>query len=857
MLRSLSLAGWLIILGTFATFGATPQKPFVDSTPEELIRAVPDLAGVQFDANQSSLEGLLRATGENLANMFARFADISAAEQINELRFTDDMGGTTRLEAFRYAIRFIPSGGAEPFEETRIDPKTKAQVRPPESAEFLVVSNFFKLLNYMHPRFLGQSRFRYLGRSNSGGQDFFVVAFAQRPDGTGVHSNIQTGANGETARMQGLAWIDASTQRITRLRLDLLGQIDGFPLETLTTDIALIPVNFKAPPSPYWLPARITVHARLSGGEFHSVHRYSDYQTAGGVGDGAGNAAAVSSGEDAYEMLARGIALLDAGKPGEAIVPLRAALPLNPQIPSVHFNLANALLASGDATGAEGALREAVKLIPESGAMHNFLGIVLGKRSDVTGAVAEFRKSTQIQPKEPNVRFNLAQALEKSGDKTAALSEYRAASELAPDNATFRSRYEHFEQTAKVPPSAETTIKVDVRQVLVPVIVTDKEGHHITGLTQADFKVFEEGVEQKISAFSVENAGQSGDQPAATGSEPERSAAPTPEAAVAKRPPIRRTYVICIDSLHSLASNLVSLRPALVNLFRSERPGDSQYAVLAIGTSTQLVQNTTSDPEQVLRAIESKEFQRMFLAGRKIDIIAYRRRLDDVRAECDSGQPGCASDKRQLVAEASGIASEDRGYNMSFFGELKSAVQQMAGGTERRTMVLVSDGFQMVPGKEALDLLVAYFPELRSTAHPSFERMQELDPILHLAANRNIPIYTIDSRGLYASPFFQASNPGASPRLMPEVSRIMDAAAGESGDTLAEIAAATGGTWFKNNNSILTGLQRAFADGRQYYVLAYVPSNSGPDGRFRAISVRLRDGKMVVKAKRGYWAGAN
>ncbi|HLX46536.1 MAG TPA: VWA domain-containing protein [Bryobacteraceae bacterium] len=854
MLRFPSVAGWLTILLALAAFGATAQKPFVDCTPGELVGAVPQLAGVQFDASQESLDGLLRATGENLAKMYATFADISAAEQINELRFNDDMGAMNRSEAFRYTIRFIPPGGAEPFQEIRIDPRTKAPVRPPESAEFLVVSNFFKLLNYLHPQFQGQSRFRYLGRSNSGGQDLFVVAFAQRPDGIGIHSNIQTGADGETAPMQGLVWIDASSKRIVRLRLDLLGPIDGFPLETLTTDIALAPVNFTSSENKYWLPARVTVHARFLGGELHSVHRYSDYRSANGTGE----AAAVSSGEDAYEMLARGIGLLEASKSTDAIVALRAALVLNPQNPSAHFNLANALLASGDAAGTEAELRDAAKLIPESGALHNFLGIVLGKRGDVAGAVAEFRKSAQIQPKEPNVRFNLAQALEKSGDRAEALAEYRAASELAPDNVTFKTRYEQFGVTAKVSPSSETTIKVDVRQVLVPVIVTDKEGHHVTGLTQTDFRVFEEGVEQKISAFSVENAGQNGDQPVSAGirSEPEHSAAQTPSA-TAKPAPVRRTYVICIDSLHSSAANLVSFRTALVNLFRSERAGDSQYAVLAIGTSTQLVQNTTSDPEQVTKAIESKDFQRMFLAGRKIDILAFRRRLDDVRAECDSGQPGCASDKRQLAAEASGIASEDRGYNMAFLGELKSAVQQIARGTERRTIVLVSDGFQMVPGKEALDLLIAYFPELRSTAHPSFERMQELDPILHLAANSNIPIYTIDSRGLYPSPFFQASNPGGSPRLMPEVSRIMSAAASESGDTLSEIAAATGGTWFKNNNNILTGLQRAFADGRQYYMLAYVPSNTAPDGRFRAISVRLRDGKMVVKAKRGYWAGAN
>ncbi len=47
---------------------------------------------------------------------------------------------------------------------------------------------------------------------------------------------------------------------------------------------------------------------------------------------------------------------------------------------------------------------------------------------------------------------------------------------------------------------------MDVRQVLVPVVVTDKQGHHVTGLTQTDFKVFEDGVEQKITAFSSERA---------------------------------------------------------------------------------------------------------------------------------------------------------------------------------------------------------------------------------------------------------------------------------------------------------------------------------------------------------------
>ena len=170
-------------------------------------------------------------------------------------------------------------------------------------------------------------------------------------------------------------------------------------------------------------------------------------------------------------------------------------------------------------------------------------------------------------------------------------------------------------------------------------------------------------------------------------------------------------------------------------------------------------------------------------------------------------------------------------------------------------MVLISDGFQLVPGKQPLDLLAAYFPDLRSL--DALDRMQDLDPVLRVAANNNILIYTIDSRGLYTPPMFEASNRGSIPSMMPAVSSIVNASAQAAGDTLIEIAAATGATAFRNNNNMLTGLQRALADGRQYYMLAYVSTNAAVDGKFRAISVRVRDGKLPVQAKRGYWAPSN
>ena len=178
-------------------------------------------------------------------------------------------------------------------------------------------------------------------------------------------------------------------------------------------------------------------------------------------------------------------------------------------------------------------------------------------------------------------------------------------------------------------------------------------------------------------------------------------------------------------------------------------------------------------------------------------------------------------------------------------------MQDLARESGRRTLVLISDGFPLLPGKQVLDLLEAYFPDSGNSSYRE-NRKADLDAVLRVAAKQNIPIYTIDSRGLHAQDVFgQAGMPG--PVQLANKNSI-NSTAWEAGGALEDMAAATGGTAFKNNNDLFAGLARAFADGRQYYVLAYVPANANSDGAFRAISVLVRDGKLSVNAKRGYWA---
>jgi VWFA-related protein len=130
--------------------------------------------------------------------------------------------------------------------------------------------------------------------------------------------------------------------------------------------------------------------------------------------------------------------------------------------------------------------------------------------------------------------------------------------------------------------------------------------------------------------------------------------------------------------------------------------------------------------------------------------------------------------------------------------------------------------------------------------------------ILKIAVNQDIRFYTIDSRGLYTGASLAGGTFDASTGSGAFIPQTVDlngmSVARENTDALAQLARETGGLFFENNNDLLKGIQRAFADGREYYVLAYVPQNRSEDGTFRHIAVEVNNKKLHVNAKSGYWA---
>jgi VWFA-related protein len=579
-------------------------------------------------------------------------------------------------------------------------------------------------------------------------------------------------------------------------------------------------------------------------------------------------AAAQTTEPKASELLARGSELV-ASKPAEAVKILQQALRIDPDLPGLRYQLGLAYHGIGDEADAEAELIEAIRQMPDSAEAHNYLGIARFQMGNARGSLEEFRAAAKLAPKDPSAHFNLGEALARTGDSNGALEELRVAAGLSPSDASL-TRLVGVVETAMAKGSG-STIKVDVTQILVPAIVTDRDGHRATGLTEADFKIFEDGVEQKITAFSAESSGA----PLSDISASADNARPTTPAPVSHAA-VRRTYLICLDTLHTPFDEFVPVRESLVKLFQQEHSGDSQYIVIALGASPEVVINVTHDPSAVLAAVQSKRFQKIFLDGQvgglAAEMVRFRRDLNETRAACDRAaadtmlKAKCAAGLDRVTQQSRQIAELDRTLTVGFLRQFRSLVTQLSRTHERRTIVLISPGFQIEPGREVMELVNAYFPATSHCLVPSdvfcppselvsTSRMaDEFEPILRLAAASNITVDTIDARGLYGQKAFDASSEGSRPSTGGTVDRVERNMAAAQGNTLAEIAEATGGSHFHDNNNLLGGLQRAFADGREYYMIAYVSANASLDGKFRAISVQVRDRNAVVTAKRGYWA---
>ena len=123
----------------------------------------------------------------------------------------------------------------------------------------------------------------------------------------------------------------------------------------------------------------------------------------------------------------------------------------------------------------------------------------------------------------------------------------------------------------------QTVIRTETRLVSVDAIVRDKQGRFVRDISARDFRVWEDGKEQPISAFSLETSGR------------------TPEAS-------RNRYLAFLfDSIP--ISDQQRVRQDVAAFVSRYATADRYMAVLNVTSGIQTAQNFTTDAQSLQRAV--------------------------------------------------------------------------------------------------------------------------------------------------------------------------------------------------------------------------------------------------------------
>jgi VWFA-related protein len=375
------------------------------------------------------------------------------------------------------------------------------------------------------------------------------------------------------------------------------------------------------------------------------------------------------------------------------------------------------------------------------------------------------------------------------------------------------------------PPNSASTIKSEVRLVLVDVVITQGKGEPVVGLRREDFQVSEDGRPQTISFFEEHTGG--GISPVAL--------PPEPPDVYTNYPTIKTTdsiNVLLLDSLNTQATDQVYVRPHMVKFLQAAlaAPTGARLAIFTLGSKLRMVRGFTADSAELLASLtepgtEAKFEPQMASPGRK-----YGEQLACDRIRSPAGQAAC----RDFMAEERAERAGDRvGMTLQAFQALARYLSQFPG---RKNVMWISGSFPL-----------SFFPETSPRRVPRKEYRSDIRQTADLLTADQVAVYPISARALTGEENTHPDNYG----------RPIDEGSGDRAfDQIAmeTLARDTGGRPFYNTNDLSNAMTDAVNSGSHYYTLTYTPTNMKMDGKYRRIEVKGTNGSYRLAYRRGYYA---
>jgi VWFA-related protein len=377
------------------------------------------------------------------------------------------------------------------------------------------------------------------------------------------------------------------------------------------------------------------------------------------------------------------------------------------------------------------------------------------------------------------------------------------------------------------------TLRVQTNVVLVDVRVSDRKGRPVTDLKADDFRVLEDGVEQKVTSFSLENiaalaaANGSGGAPAVIdlGKLPPTA----PAAEVNKIIQDHRLLVLFFDLTSMQVDDLLRAVKSAKHFVAGQLTPADLVAVTTYSSDLRVVQNFTNDRDELDKSLEGiRVGESSSLAG---------------QGEIGAAGGASATGEEIVTQDTSeAFTPDETEFNIFNTDQKLAALESLA------------DLLRGVPGRKS----VIHFSS--GVERTGIENQAQLRAATDAANRANVSFYTVDARGLVGLPpggdATSASPSGTAAYTGAAFASQMSSLEGGR-ETLASLASDTGGRTFYDINDFSQAFTDVQQDNSTYYLLGYTPSNRKSDGRFRRIKVEVTRPGVKVQARPGYYAPKN
>jgi VWFA-related protein len=367
-----------------------------------------------------------------------------------------------------------------------------------------------------------------------------------------------------------------------------------------------------------------------------------------------------------------------------------------------------------------------------------------------------------------------------------------------------------------------TTFQTTTQLVVETVVVKDKSGKPVEGLTAKDFAVTENGAPQAIRFFEFQKLPDTVEPAVASvNTHPEPFKHLTPARIASETPGNarhhdRRLLALYFDQTAMSVPDQLRAFAAAQKFIRTQMTPADRVAIMSFtGGSVMVYQDFTDDRDRLLSILET-----MIVGEDENDPGNNDANAPDTGAAFgqDDGEFNVFNTDRQLAA-------------------LETAARMLGQLSEKKSLIYFASGLRL----------------------NGMNNQAQLHATINAAIRAGVSVWPVDARGLVASaPLGDATqgSAGGSGMYTGLSAKVFTNNFQRSQDTLWTMASDTGGKAFLDSNDLSAGIVQAQKAVSSYYILGYYTTNAALDGKFRRIRISLSGGLAAnLDYRQGYFAG--